>query len=438
MLMRVGVLILFCAMMARADAPVPMAAFQGGGPLVGTAPALPAPPMRVRWIYKCSEEGRAGVDGSPVILDKTVYVADAKGILHALDLATGEQRWKYDSNDSFGASPLVLGDKVFIGDLSGVFHAVSRNDGKKLWTIDTGSPIHSSANAQGNAILFGNDGADIYCVTPDGKTTWQLKGGDRVNSSPSIGNNLAFVSGCDAKLRGIDIASGQEKFAADLGSLAPGSAVFAGDRVVVGTDQGRVVCFSADGQKQLWEYTEVGDKEMVYATAAIANGIVVIGARDRAVHGIDLQSGQRKWVFKTRGDVDSPAIISSGRVYVCSKDKKLYVLDLATGNKLWEFTANRSIDAGLAIADGALVMADSGGTVFCLDTNLDAPSRYPTLQPTPDHPRSASTTAPAVSSASAPAQSPSFHLSWLLWPVILLGAIILIAVVLWPRHRENM
>lgn len=343
------------------------AAFQGGGPLLGQAEGLSAPPLKVRWKYKTSEEDRASVDGSPVIDRGVVYLADSKGILHALDLATAKPLWKFDCKDSFGTTPLVLGDRIYIGDLSGKFHAISREKGTEIWSIDTENPIHSSANALGDSILFGDDGADIYCVSTAGKVNWQIKGGDRINSAPSIGHGLAFVSGCDAQLRGIDIASGKEKFSADLGALAPGSPVFVNDRLIVGTDQGRVVCFSSDGQKQLWTYEKIGDKEMVYATGAAADGIFVIGARDRAVHAIHVQDGSEAWTFKTRGDVDGPPIICDGRVYVGSKDKNLYVLDLKTGQKLWEFKASRSIEGGVAIAQGVLVLADSGGTVYCLE-----------------------------------------------------------------------
>ena len=46
------------------------------------------------------------------------------------------------------------------------------------------------------SILFGNDGADLVCLNAaDGKVIWQQKGGDRVNSAPSIAGGLAYFSG---------------------------------------------------------------------------------------------------------------------------------------------------------------------------------------------------------------------------------------------------
>src|SRR3954468_20270880 len=106
---------------------------------------------------------------------------------------------------------------------------------------------------------------------------------------------------------------------------------------------------------------------MFYASPAAADGLVVIGCRDRQVHAINAQTGKRAWAFKTRGDVDATAVISAGRVYAASKDKKLYVLDLKTGQKLFEFTAARAITAGPALANGVIVLGDTAGNVYCLE-----------------------------------------------------------------------
>lgn len=353
--------------------PQAIPAFRDGGPLLGVAPESPAPPYSVRWTYKTSEEDRAGVEGSPTIAGDTVYVADDKGVVHAVSLADGKAKWKYETEDAFATSPLVLNGRVYVGDLTGTMHCISAADGKKVWTVDSGSGIHSSANASvgpaGNRIIFGNDGAEILCLNAeDGKELWRGKAGDRVNAAPAIANGLAYISGCDAMLRAFDLNTGQEKFAVDIAGMAGGSAVIAGDKIVVGTDGGAVLCLSADGKTTHWTYKGIEQQAMVYATVAVdvQNNTVIAGARDRNVHAIDLKTGEKKWTYKTRGDVDASPLISAGRVFAPSKDKKLYVLDLKTGESLWQFTAGRSLDAGPDIDAGVIVVADASGNVYCL------------------------------------------------------------------------
>jgi outer membrane protein assembly factor BamB len=359
-------------------------AFHGGAGMLGVAPPIGAPPMRVRWTFSTKSDepaaapttypttqphhsGPAGVEAAPTIDGQSVYVADASGALHAIDLATGKTRWVYHADDGFETSPLVMNGRVYLGDLSGTFHAVSATDGQKIWTFDAQNSIHSSANAIDGNIVFGTDGADILCLSPEGKQIWQAKAGDRVNGAPAVAGGLVFVSGCDAQLRAIDVTNGQEKFAADIGALAPGSPAVLADRVIIGTDQGRIVCMPRDGGKSLWEFDGVGEHAMVYGSPAISDGIVVVGARDRNVYAVEVTSGKLLWTFPTRGDVDASPTISSNRVYIASRDRHLYVLDLKTGAPLWNFNAARPITASPAIGGGVVVIADTAGTVRCLE-----------------------------------------------------------------------
>jgi outer membrane protein assembly factor BamB len=371
-----------------ATQPTSFSAFHGGGGMLGVAPPIGPPPMRVRWTFSTKVEERAaapdpsptttpstqphheaqaGIEGAPTIDGQSVYVADGGGTLHAIDLATGKQRWTYHSDDGFETSPLVMNGRVYIGDLSGIFHAVSVADGKKLWTFDAENTIHSSANAVDGNIVFGTDGADIFCLSPEGKQLWQAKAGDRINGAPAVAGGSVFVSGCDAQLRALKVGTGEEQFASDIGALAPGSPVVLDDRIIIGTDQGRVVAMPRDGGKSLWEFDGVAEHAMVYGSPATADGIVVVGARDRNVYALDVATGKLLWTFPTRGDVDASPLISSGRVYIASRDRHLYVLNLKTGKELWSFNAARPISASPAIGSGVLVLADTGGTVRCLE-----------------------------------------------------------------------
>ncbi|HEX4792679.1 MAG TPA: PQQ-binding-like beta-propeller repeat protein [Humisphaera sp.] len=366
-----------------ADLPKDWPAFHAGGALRGVAQPIGAPPMKLRWTFRTSENlpatapsstqpaPQAGrFEGSAAISNGTVYIADTAGLLHAIDLKTGKRKWVYPAIDGegFETTPLVMDGKVFIGDLGGIFHAVAASDGHKLWTFDSASTIHSSANAIGNRIVFGDDGADIFCIDANtGAKLWEEKAGDRVNGAPAIVDGAALVSGCDAQLRGIGLADGKEMYAVDLGALCPGSAAISNNRIVMGTDGGRVVCLTADKRQQAWLFESVENRAMVYSSPAIADGIVVVGARDRNVYGLELSSGKKIWSFPTRGEVDSSPAISGGRVYVGSKDRKLYVLDLKTGAKIWEFSASRAITGSPAIAEGVAVVGDTSGTLYCLE-----------------------------------------------------------------------
>src|SRR5688500_8828101 len=230
----------------------PLPAFQGAGPLIGVAEPIPAPPYTVRWQFKAqSKDGdRASVAFNPTIANGLALVPDTTGNLHALDLVTGKPKWTYTTEGAFETTPLVLNGKIYLGDLDGLLHCIDFSTGQKTWAFDSEASIHSSPNVtpDGKTIIFGNDAAQVFGVSADGgKKLWEGKSGDRVNACPAVGFGAALFTGCDAKLLAIDIATGNEKFATDVGGLAPGSPAVLDDRIIVGTGEGFVVAVSPDG-----------------------------------------------------------------------------------------------------------------------------------------------------------------------------------------------
>src|SRR5207302_11458710 len=72
-----------------ATQPANFAAFRNGGGLSGEAEKLPPPPFQLRWTYQAGEEGdHVSIESAAAIMAGTVYVADDRGTLHAVDLTT--------------------------------------------------------------------------------------------------------------------------------------------------------------------------------------------------------------------------------------------------------------------------------------------------------------------------------------------------------------
>lgn len=345
-------------------------AFQGGGSLRGVAAGAPVPPLKLRWQYRPLKQNAAESGASPVIVGGKVIVSNSRGLLLAINLADGREAWTSSVEDGFEAGPLIVGEQLFIGDLGGVFHALSTADGTKRWTVTTEHPIRGSANVAGEAdaarILFANDGGQVTCVDPQGRIIWQRAAADRINGALAISDDRIYFAACDSRLRCWRLDDGSEIFSADMGALSGASPVIAGGCIIVGTDQGKVRCFDSTGRPR-WTYDQIEDGSMVYATAAIDAGLVVVGARDRAIHAIRLDTGRRAWALTMRGDVDGAAILSDGRVHVGSRDRTFYILDLKQGNELFTFTADRAIASSAAVAAGVIVFTDSGGNVYCLE-----------------------------------------------------------------------
>jgi outer membrane protein assembly factor BamB len=138
-----------------------------------------------------------------------------------------------------------------------------------------------------------------------------------------------------------------------------------GNRVYLGTFNNEVLAFDPRASKIIWRYEHPDRKFPFYSSAALSDGKVIVGGRDRMVHAIDAASGKPVWTFATRARVDSSPAVAGGRVYIGSGDGRLYVLDGATGRKDWEFDTGGAVTASPAIAAGRVVVGSTGGTLYC-------------------------------------------------------------------------
>ncbi len=69
----------------------------------------------------------------------------------------------------------------------------------------------------------------------------------------------------------------------------------------------------------------------------VAQGILYYGSsRDNAVHALDLESGNEKWVFFTEAPVRFPPTLSDGRALAGSDDGHVYALQADSGKLIWK------------------------------------------------------------------------------------------------------
>jgi eukaryotic-like serine/threonine-protein kinase len=118
-------------------------------------------------------------------------------------------------------------------------------------------------------------------------------------------------------------------------------------------------------KKIAWRYRNPDREFPFYSSAALVEGRVIVGGRDKFVHAIDAATGRKVWTFSTRARVDSSPAVAAGRVYVGSNDGRLYGLDLKSGQKQWEFDAGAAITTSPAIAGDRLVFGAADGRVYC-------------------------------------------------------------------------
>jgi len=190
--------------------------FRGTPALTGVTDAILPAALKLRWSFQAKDS----IESSASIVSGTVFFGSMEGALYAVDLVTGKQRWRYETTGPVQeSSPCVHNGIVYIGDTNGIFHAVDIASGKPRWTYKTGSEIKSSPNVSGNRIYFGSYDQNLYCLSTDtGALIWQYATDGPVHCTPSIDKKHVYISGCDETFRAIDLVSGKQVFALQLGA----------------------------------------------------------------------------------------------------------------------------------------------------------------------------------------------------------------------------
>ena len=339
--------------------------FRGNALRTGRSAAEIPDELRLVWSF----EAGFSIDSSAAIVDGVVYMTALPGLVAALSLEDGSVRWKRDFGeeaDRFGeSSPTVTDGVVYVGDLLGTLHAFRAADGETLWTFETGSEIKSSAVVVGDDVLISSYDEHLYSLDrKTGALEWKFQAMGPLHSTPAISDGLIYVTGCDSVFRGIRLTDGTEALQFDSGAYTAATPALVDGIAYYGTFNNDVLAVDLKNKKYLWRYEHPERHFPFYSSAAVADGKVIVGGRDKLVHAIDQKTGQGVWTFATGARVESSPVTAGNRVYVGSGDGRFYVLDLASGAKIWEFDAGASIVASPALASGRIVIGSQDGVLY--------------------------------------------------------------------------
>ena len=336
--------------------------FRGNQSLTGVSQSNVPTSLKQLWTYEAGDS----IESSAAIVGGTVFIGSQKGELVALSLENGSVYWKFPTGNPIGeSSPAYNNGAVYIGDLGGWLNAINATDGKKLWAFKANGEIKSSPVVFGDRVLIGSYDEYLYCLnTRDGSVAWKFKTNGPVHSTPGIADGVAFIAGCDELFRAIRISNGKEVFNVSSGAYTGASPALLDGSAFYGTFDNEVLEVNLAERKIAWRYEHPQRKFPFYSSAAVTSTRIVIGGRDKLVHGLTMD-GKAAWTFATRARVESSPAIAGGRVFVGSNDGRFYVLGLNDGAKQWEFNAGAPLSASPAIANGRIVIGSQDGRLYC-------------------------------------------------------------------------
>jgi outer membrane protein assembly factor BamB len=354
---------------------------RGNAPMTGNSPTKLNFPLELVWTFAAGDKTkREGVIAESVVQGGRVYVGSQSGRFFCLDLVSGKELWKVEKKGAFEGNAGFAGDLVIAGCVDGFVYAWNKTDGKEAWKFETDGEVHAGVNIWTGPdgklrALVGSYDNKLYCLdAATGAKLWEYETANYVNGAAAIFDGKTAFGGCDGTLYILDMEKGTEVKKIEIGAYI-GNNIAVDKGVAYITHYGnKVVAYALSDGAKLWEY---GDRDFpYYAAAAVTDGWVVAAGRDKRVRGLERQKGEEKWVFRTRGDVDSsPLICAASTVLFGSNDGFFYAANLSTGEETWRYEVGAPVKTAPAVAGDFVLIGADDGNIYCFKNGKAAESK---------------------------------------------------------------
>jgi outer membrane protein assembly factor BamB len=209
----------------------------------------------------------------------------------------------------------------------------------------------------------------------------------REATSPSVSNGVVYVGG--RRLRSgrgllaaypvgcrIDGKQCKRLWTADAGSSVNGSTpAVAFDRVVIGSEDGKVYAFNSANGSLVWSASTGG----AIRSAPLYRGLIYVGSEDGSVYAFSRTCGSGGgsctplWKTATFGAISSSPTIGDGpaqttALYVGSADHHLYAINASQGGVLWAASTGGPISSSPTVANGVIYVGSEDGKVYAFQT----------------------------------------------------------------------
>ncbi len=307
-----------------------------------------------------------GFESTPIIVDGVVYVGCYDGNFYALRLDTGETIWHFPTELGFNAPAAYRDGRIYVGDTEGRFFCLDAATGEPLKAYPTNAEINAAANFYEDSVIFGSQDASLYRLRLESlELVWKFTIDDMIQCAPTIVENLGFIAGCDGRLHIVNLDTGMGENAVDIYGQSNATPSVMGDLAYGGTHAETFLAVDWRRAQIVWEYRHAVRSFPYQSSAAVLPEIVVVGGRDKMLHGLDPYTGQERWTFMTKGRIDGSPVIVDDRAFVGSGDGRMYAVDVHTGERLWEYEAGGDFIGSAAVVDGHLVIGTAYGDLYC-------------------------------------------------------------------------
>lgn len=244
--------------------------------------------------------------------------------------------------------PAYSSGSLYAADYKGLLMAINADSGRKHWEIKTKLPFTGGPGISGKLLMMGTQNGEVFAFDAStGTQLWSATVTSEVLAAPAEADGIVVVRCIDGRVFGLDAETGQRVWVYDhnvplltlRGNAPP---LLRAGVVFIGYDGGQVVALRQDDGTLMWEQSLVTtegrtelerlsdiDGQLVF----IASDLLVSSYKSRLA-SLAADSGRLLW-FK---DISSATGVAVDRINLSLSDKdgNLWLLDRRNGAESWK------------------------------------------------------------------------------------------------------
>lgn len=261
-------------------------------------------------------------------------------------------------------TPAMDGLTLYAADAKGRVVALDRDDGSVKWQVKLDEPLSGAVGAGGGRVMVGTlDGQVIVLDDTDGTEEWRKSVTSEVLAAPQTNGDVVVVQTQDDKVVALDISSGDQRwiYEASLPVLTvrgTSTPLVNLRQVFVGLASGKVVALAAENGIPMWEQRVAqpqGRSELermvdIDGQLLLADDKLYVGSFQGNVAALDAQSGRPLWVQPASTYV-APGV-GYGGVFVSEANGTVEAFDEGSSSALWsnDSLARRQLTAPVVVS----------------------------------------------------------------------------------------
>lgn len=331
---------------------------------------------------------------APAVAEETVYVGHIDGNLYALEKETGEELWRFESIGEWGpaeirAAPVLLDGTIYVGSYDTYLYAIDAETGEEEWRVSVGGSIEPSPHVTENVLYVAGFDTVHAIRTTGGRKTWQLETPDIIYSAPLLKDGTLYIASDNGYVRALNPESADELWRTSLGiGDLRSSPTVVDNRLFIGSEE-FLYALNTETGEELWDIKDEstvqagGDSyetitDDIESAPTVFDGTVYFNAL--GTNAVDAESGRSIWTYDpTISPHKGSSPTATNDTVFAGSVEYLHAIDIEDGDERWRFETRGSgsgrSPSSPVVVDGVAYFGGTDSKFYAIDTGSDESSK---------------------------------------------------------------